>query len=445
MPRLARLDAAGALHHVLVRGIERGAIFRDRKDREDFLLRLSRLVESESLQVFAWALMTNHVHLLIRTCRRSLSSSMRSLLSGYATAFNRRHRRAGHLFQNRFKSIVCEEEPYFLELIRYIHLNPVRARIVSSLEGLERYPYSGHAAIVGSLSRPWQEVGEVLGRFGDRRRDAVRRYRRFVAEGLAKGESEDLEGGGLVRGVDGWMAVGSLERGRESFRADERVLGSSKFVDRLMSEVAAADARSSRVSLEELVAIVADVHGLSADGLRSGSRNRRHVAARAELSWIWTEYLGRSGRALAAELGVTAPAIYAGAERHAATGVGAREEVARLCRRRQGAGGPSHRVSDAAAAYGSKVGCGGGQAERTIGELRSLIRRVCRDREVTQAAVLGGGRGRSVVEARGEICWEWTQRMGGSGRHLARVLGLTAAAVYAASRRFESRWSGVER
>ena len=126
MPRQARLDAPGTLHHVMARGIEGRNIFRTDKDRNDFLDRLAAQCEAEALKVYGWTLIPNHFHLLVRTGNRSISASMRKILTGYVVRFNRRHQRQGHLFQNRYKSIVCEEDPYLLELTRYIHLNPLR-------------------------------------------------------------------------------------------------------------------------------------------------------------------------------------------------------------------------------------------------------------------------------------------------------------------------------
>jgi putative transposase len=138
MPRSARLDAPGVLHHVMGRGLERQVIFRDDQDRDDFVHRLAALAEATAFTVYAWALLPNHFHLLLRTGARPLAGCMRSLLTGYAGAFNRRHKRTGHLFQNRYKSIVVEEEPYLLELVRYVHLNPVRAGVVADLRALAR-------------------------------------------------------------------------------------------------------------------------------------------------------------------------------------------------------------------------------------------------------------------------------------------------------------------
>src|SRR3990172_5978106 len=213
MPPGPRLDAPGTLHHVMVRGIERRPIFRDDQDRADFVRRVAGLVEAGALTVYAWALLPNHVHLLLRTGKVPLARAMRSLLTGYAGAFNRRHHRVGHLFQNRYKSVVVEEEPYFLELVRYLHLNPLRAGLVPDLRHLDRYPWSGHASLVGRRPQPWQATVEVLGRFGRPPRRARARYRPFVAAGVRQGRRPELQGGGLVRSAGGWAAVGALRRG----------------------------------------------------------------------------------------------------------------------------------------------------------------------------------------------------------------------------------------
>jgi len=130
MSRLARLDAPGVLHHVMGRGIEKKNIFLNNKDRNYFLNRLSALVEEGGTDIYVWALMPNHFHLLLKTKNRPLSSSMRKILTGYVVNFNRRHKRYGHLFQNRYKSIVCQEDAYLMELVRYIHLNLLRGDVV---------------------------------------------------------------------------------------------------------------------------------------------------------------------------------------------------------------------------------------------------------------------------------------------------------------------------
>ncbi len=112
MPRQLRLDTPGALHHIMGRGIERTKIFRKEEDRKDFVNRLADLCKEGAFIVYAWALMPNHYHMLVRTGKKPLSGSMRRLLTGYVVNFNRRHKRCGHLFQNRYKSIICEDDPY---------------------------------------------------------------------------------------------------------------------------------------------------------------------------------------------------------------------------------------------------------------------------------------------------------------------------------------------
>jgi REP element-mobilizing transposase RayT len=130
MPRQARLDAPGTLHHVMIRGIEGARVFQDDLDRSDFVSRMGRLAEKTGTKVLAWVLMDNHVHLLMFSGHEGISKFMRRLLTGYAIRYNLKYHRSGYLFQNRYKSVVCEEEPYLMELVRYIHLNPLRAEVV---------------------------------------------------------------------------------------------------------------------------------------------------------------------------------------------------------------------------------------------------------------------------------------------------------------------------
>ena len=140
MPRSARLDAPGVLHHIMIRGIERRPIFKSDQDREDLLERLSTLLPETQTACYAWTLLPNHAHFLFRSGPAGIPMLMRRLLTGYAVSFNHRHRRHGQLFQNRYKSILCQEDAYLQELVRYIHLNPLRAKLVEEVQGLSRYP-----------------------------------------------------------------------------------------------------------------------------------------------------------------------------------------------------------------------------------------------------------------------------------------------------------------
>jgi putative transposase len=144
----------------MVRGIERRNIFLDDRDRSTFVNRLSLLLLETRTDCLAWSLLSNHAHLLLRPSKKILSEMMQRLLTGYAVEFNLRHDRCGHLFQNRFKSIVCEEDSYLLELVRYIHLNPIRAGIVSSLAKLDTYKWTGHAGLMGRTPLPGQVIDD---------------------------------------------------------------------------------------------------------------------------------------------------------------------------------------------------------------------------------------------------------------------------------------------
>ncbi|RPJ00436.1 MAG: transposase, partial [Deltaproteobacteria bacterium] len=273
MPRQPRLDAPGLLQHVMARGIQRCRIFRDHEDYADFLARLGTVLTATQTRCYAWALLPDHFHLLLRSQEARLSRVMRSLMTGYAVMFNRRHRRNGHLFQNRYKSIICEEEPYFLELIRYIHLNPLRAGIVESLSQLGGYPWTGHSALTGGQSNGWQETGEVLGRFSEKRSQARLRYRSFIAAGLDQREIPDLEGGGRMRsstgkgnsladkggdpeipeipGIPGIPGVPGIH--------DERVLGKGGFVEKVLKETGLeGTVRRPPMPLSELVGTVSE-------------------------------------------------------------------------------------------------------------------------------------------------------------------------------------------
>jgi hypothetical protein len=185
--------------------------------------------------------MPNHIHLLVRTGAVPLSRLMQRWLGPYAVTFNLRHRRSGHLFQNRFKSILVDEQAYLLELVRYIHLNPVRGRRPEiSLEALDHYPWTGHTVLLGISRFAAQSTHVVLRHFGARVGAARGAYRDFVHAGCARRGIPDLDGGGLRRSAGGWRPVPALVRGRERWAHDERVLGDGAFVERVVREAVGA-------------------------------------------------------------------------------------------------------------------------------------------------------------------------------------------------------------
>ncbi len=309
MPRLARLDAPGVLHHVMGRGIEKRKIFLNDEDREDFISRLADLAGTQAMKIYAWALLPNHFHLLCKTQNRPLASSMRKLLTGYVVNFNRRHKRQGHLFQNRYKSIVCQEENYLRELVRYIHLNLLRAGLVKDLQELNRSPWSGHSVLNGKTKREWQDVGYVLSFFGEGRK-GIKKYLKFIQDGIPFGRRPDLVGGGLIRSLGGWSAVLALRGQGEKQVADARILGDGDFVQGVLSEMdnfAKENLRLLRPAkdLSVLTQKVCDFNQVTLEELRSGSRRPAVVKARGELSQAGVQILGFSGAEIARYLGVT--------------------------------------------------------------------------------------------------------------------------------------------
>ncbi|KPA17225.1 transposase, partial [Candidatus Magnetomorum sp. HK-1] len=228
-------DTPGTLHHVMVRGIERQSIVTDDDDRENFVTRMGELAMDTGTSIYAWALMDNHAHILLKSGEYGLPAYMRRLLSGYASSFNRRHKRHGHLFQNRYKSIICEEDPYFKELVRYIHLNPLRAKVAGNLSKLDYYKWCGHSVIMDHRRKRWQDREYVLKNFGAKKVEAKKAYRNYVKKGIKIGKREDLTGGGLIRSM-GWSVVKAMRKAGENENSDERILGSGKFVSEIIRQ-----------------------------------------------------------------------------------------------------------------------------------------------------------------------------------------------------------------
>ena len=314
MPRQPRLDAPGTLHHVMGRGIEGRKIFRKDTDREDFLSRVGKLCQEGSLVVYAWSLMENHFHLLVRTGGQPLCKTMRKLLTGYVINFNRRHKRYGHLFQNRYKSIVCEDDPYLLELTRYIHLNPVRAGVVQDMKALSKYPWTGHSVLMDRVKRDWQDTDTVLAYFGKRKKLARFGYERFVRDGVGQGRRPELVGGGLIRSLGGWAEVLSVRRKGRKASSDQRILGSSEFVEDLLLEVDEREKETLRLSVRvrDLGLVAKEIEkgeGLGESDLRSGRRQRKVSRGRRLFCQLAVGKMGYPGAEVARFLYVTTSAV----------------------------------------------------------------------------------------------------------------------------------------
>lgn len=308
MPRVERLDIPGLLQHVIVRGIEKRRIFLDDEDREFFFRRFSKLLVETETDCLAWVLMSNHIHLLLRPRRQKLGFLMRRLLTGYAIHFNLRHRRNGHLFQNRYKSIVCEEDPYLLELVRYIHLNPLRAGLVKHVEGLDHYPWSGHFVLLGKGEMQGQAVEEVLGCFGRQVGAGRRNYRRFIVDGISQGRRAELVGGGLRRSQ-------KLNASEELRAYDERVLGSGDFVEGLRARKELADRLPAGMSIGELNRRMADEFWMKVEDIKRRGKNKVLADARAVVSYFAVRELGYNGAELGKMLHLSRSGVSVAAKR----------------------------------------------------------------------------------------------------------------------------------
>jgi REP element-mobilizing transposase RayT len=301
MPRKARLDAPGTLHHVIMRGIEKRRIVDDQKDRNDFVSRMGHIASETETGIYAWALMTNHAHILLRSSPVGLPHYMRRLLTGYAIGYNLRHKRHGHLFQNRYKSIICEEDAYFQELVRYIHLNPLSE-------------WCGHGVVMGKFKHEWQDRDYVLSWFGKREGEAKKEYRAFVQKGIALGKRPELVGGGLIRSQGGWSQVKTLRRFGMQARADDRILGDSEFVESVINEAEnklkyqfPPDEHDKDV--EELIKKICKDQNIRVEELIGGSRLKIVSQTRRIIALKLVKKYGVPSAEVARKLGVTTSAI----------------------------------------------------------------------------------------------------------------------------------------
>jgi len=246
---------------------------------------------------------------------------MRRLLTGYAVSYNRRHRRHGQLFQNRYKSIICQEDTYLKELVRYIHLNQLRAKIVTNLEDLDGYSYSGHSTLMGRRKREWQDAEYVLGLFGRKVGEARKAYRSYVEKGISFGRRPELVGGGLIRSIGGWEEVKKLRlSGQDRIKSDQRILGESDFVLDVLSEADDHFSRKYRLrnrgfDFEKVAASVSSLFDLEKEYIIARGRQRDRVMARDLLCYWCAIELGISMADLSERLSMTLAAVSYAAKR----------------------------------------------------------------------------------------------------------------------------------
>ncbi len=237
------------------------------------------------------------------------------LLTGYAVSYNKRHKRHGQLFQNRYKSIVCQEDVYFKELVRYIHLNPLRARLVNSLDELDSYSYCGHSVLMGRKKNKWQDVECVLGFFGKRVSEARKRYGSYVREGIPLGRRPELVGGGLIRSLGGWDKVKKIRlNGGYRIKSDQRILGENDFVSDVLLESENQFSRKYKLKnmgydFEKVVGRVSHLFNSERDYITGKGRQKDRVGAR-DLICYWAVFeLGVTMVDLARKLDITPAAV----------------------------------------------------------------------------------------------------------------------------------------
>ena len=253
MARKPRIHYSGALYHVMLRGNAKQTIFTEAVEYQQFEKILAQGLEVHQVKLHAYCWMKNHVHLALQVTETPLSKLMQSLSQRYTVWFNHRHERVGHLFQGRYKDILVDSDQYLLELIRYIHLNPVRANLVADPEN---YSYSSHRAYSGLVAAPpWLTLDWGQSQFED--------YLEFMG-GTVKEEMEQ-----------------QLRNGNEA----GRILGGERFVQELAVKTGNNHNKRS-LTPEELVEVVAEVFKLEAWEITGPSRARDLAEARAMVAWL---------------------------------------------------------------------------------------------------------------------------------------------------------------
>lgn len=316
MPRSARLNVPGTLHHIIARGIERKKIFEKDEEKKLFLEKLEKALLDSDASCFAWAVMDNHFHLLLRTGFTPLSRIMSRVMTSYAVNYNLKNKRSGHLFQNRYKSIICEEDAYLLQLIRYIHNNPARAKIVVTIDELDHYPYTGHSAIVGNEKSTFLKIDEILAYFSNNRKKALKLYRDFILDGWYEKRRKELTGGGLKRSLKGMGINPETNKDLEAY--DDRILGSGEFVEAILKEAKLKEEcqyKKNGISLEELINKVCKYTRIKIEELLTDGRLKHISKTRAIICHLGIRHLGYSASSLSHSLNIKHPSVLTAAER----------------------------------------------------------------------------------------------------------------------------------
>jgi REP element-mobilizing transposase RayT len=278
MARKPRIEFDGAFYHVIVRGNQRRRTFHDDQDRESYLRRLENYRQRYRCKVYAYVLMSNHVHLLLETKRVGLSKIMQGIQGSYTQSYNRRHRKVGHLFQGRYKAILCDRDAYLLELVRYIHLNPGRLKVP---DDPSVYHWSSHGAYIGKPGAVKVDCEEVLSQFSSNLGAARRMYQRFMENGLGQGHEEKY-----------YETI------------DQRFLGEASFVSKVAErrEAKEIEIPIKKVGFGPLLQAVCAVNGVEAKMILRVGRQRRWAGVRAQLVYLSRNWGGMTTKELGQRL-----------------------------------------------------------------------------------------------------------------------------------------------
>ena len=261
MARKPRIHLSGGLYHVIFRGNGGQPVFLNDEDRYRFYLLLQEGTCRFGYRVYAFCLMTNHIHLALQVSDVPLSRGMQNLSFRYTRWINWRQKRTGHLFQGRYKAVLVDGDSYLLELVRYIHLNPVRAGM---LKDPEEYPWSSHNAYLGKESLPCLTIDSLLNHFGKSFAEARENYRRFVLDGLKEEHRPEFHGIG----------------------EDTRLLGDDSFIEKCLSD---SDGIPLRLTVREIADKVCHIYEITETELKSPSQCRNRSEARAVVGWLAQE------------------------------------------------------------------------------------------------------------------------------------------------------------
>jgi putative transposase len=266
MARKPRIEFEGAFYHVIARGNQRQKIFKDEEDFKKYLNLLTFYKERYKYHLYAYVLMNNHVHLLIETREIPLSKIIQGINQSYTVYFNRRYRTVGHLFQGRYKAILCDKDAYLLSLIKYIHLNPVRAKIVKTPE---EYRWSSQQNYIVRNKSDIIDTDQVLRMFSEDKLQAGKLYRAYINDG-AEIEKEDIYN-----------------------TVDQRILGDEKFVETVMEKTEEGfEVRKKRheYSLKEIAEAIEQMSGITLNQLREKNKDRNILNGRKLVSLVAREY-----------------------------------------------------------------------------------------------------------------------------------------------------------